>query len=172
MTGVTSGAELLTLPEHLGSPPLFSWVRVARSLVLCLVFCRSFLFLLTIFYCPLYCLSSFVYRFWLLLWDLFLGFLGHFSLTKSSVREVTELMDNKQFCKLAHLYMYNNPLKVSNTYWLRINIIIWYDKFIKYYITIYYGFSLLHIFSLVLQPWMSACIRKTDEVYISVPQND
>jgi hypothetical protein len=93
-------------------------------------------------------------------------------LTKSSVREVTELMDNKQFCKLAHLYMYNNPLKVSNTYWLRINIIIWYDKFIKYYITIYYGFSLLHIFSLVLQPWMSACIRKTDEVYISVPQND
>jgi hypothetical protein len=27
-------------------------------------------------------------------------------------------------------------------------------------------FSLLHIFSLVLQPWMSAYIRKTDGVYI------
>jgi hypothetical protein len=31
-------------------------------------------------------------------------------------------------------------------------------------------FSLLHIFSLVLQPWMSANIRKTDGVYISVPK--
>jgi hypothetical protein len=37
---------------------------------------------------------------------------------------------------------------------------------------IYYEFSLLHIFSLVLQPWMSAYIRKTDGVYISVPKND
>jgi hypothetical protein len=40
------------------------------------------------------------------------------------------------------------------------------------YTVIYYGFSLLHIFSLVLQPWMSAYIRKTDGVYISVPKND
>ena len=39
-------------------------------------------------------------------------------------------------------------------------------------IYIYYGFSLLHIFALVLQPWMSAYIRKTDGVYISVPKND
>ena len=37
-------------------------------------------------------------------------------------------------------------------------------------ILFYYEFSLLHIFSLVLQPWMSAYIRKTDGVYISVPQ--
>jgi hypothetical protein len=26
--------ELLTFPEHLSSPPVFSWVRVTRSLVL------------------------------------------------------------------------------------------------------------------------------------------
>jgi hypothetical protein len=40
-------------------------------------------------------------------------------------------------------------------------------------VTLYYRFSLLHIFSLVLQPWMSAYIRKTDGfVYISVPKND
>ena len=39
-------------------------------------------------------------------------------------------------------------------------------------INICYGFSLLHIFSLVLQPSMSAYIRKTDGVYISVPKND
>jgi hypothetical protein len=37
-------------------------------------------------------------------------------------------------------------------------------------IPVYYEFSLLHIFSLVLQPWMSAYIRKTDGVYISVPK--
>jgi hypothetical protein len=33
--------ELFTLPEHLSSPPVFSWVRVALSLVFCVVFCRS-----------------------------------------------------------------------------------------------------------------------------------
>jgi hypothetical protein len=37
--------ELLTLPEHLSSPPVCSRVRVARSLVFCLSFCH---FLLTI----------------------------------------------------------------------------------------------------------------------------
>jgi hypothetical protein len=40
------------------------------------------------------------------------------------------------------------------------------------YIYIYYEFSLLHIFSLDHQPWMSAYIRKTDGVYISVPKKD
>ena len=44
--------------------------------------------------------------------------------------------------------------------------------YISVYIGVYYEFSLLHIFSLVLQPWMSAYIRKTDGVYISVPQKD
>ena len=35
-------------------------------------------------------------------------------------------------------------------------------------VVLYYGFSLLHIFSLVIQPWMSAYIRKTDGVYMYV----
>jgi len=45
---------LFTLPEHLGSPTVFSVVLVARSLVFCLVFCRSLfvLFLLVIVVCP------------------------------------------------------------------------------------------------------------------------
>jgi hypothetical protein len=30
--------ELLTLPEHLSSPPVFSGARVIRSLVLCVCF--------------------------------------------------------------------------------------------------------------------------------------
>ena len=32
--------ELLTLPEHLSSFPVFSGARIARSLVLCVMFCR------------------------------------------------------------------------------------------------------------------------------------
>jgi hypothetical protein len=37
-TGVISGAGTVTLPEHLSSPPIFSGVRVTRSLVLYLWF--------------------------------------------------------------------------------------------------------------------------------------
>jgi hypothetical protein len=33
--------ELLTLPEHPSSPPVFSEVLVTRSLIFCVVFCRS-----------------------------------------------------------------------------------------------------------------------------------
>ena len=42
--------DQLTFPEHLSSPPIFSGIRVARSLVFCVMFCRSLLllFLLTI----------------------------------------------------------------------------------------------------------------------------
>jgi len=42
--------ELLTLPEHLSSPPVFSGVRVTRYLVLCVMFSRLLfvLFLLII----------------------------------------------------------------------------------------------------------------------------
>jgi hypothetical protein len=39
--------ELLTLPVHMSSPPVFSGVRVTRSLILCVCFvdrCLSFLY--------------------------------------------------------------------------------------------------------------------------------
>ena len=62
--------ELLTFPEHLSSPSVFSGVRVTRSLVLyvcfvdrCLSFC-SFSF----GHCVVF--SSSIYGFWLLLWYL------------------------------------------------------------------------------------------------------
>ena len=45
--------ELLTLPEHLNSPPVVSGVRVTRFLVLCVCFedrCLSFLPLLCLFF--------------------------------------------------------------------------------------------------------------------------
>jgi hypothetical protein len=57
--------ELLTLPEHLSSPPVFSGVRVTRSLVLyvcfedrCLSFCTF-----SFGHCVVW--SSSIYRFWL-----------------------------------------------------------------------------------------------------------
>ena len=49
--------ELLTLPDHLSSPPVCSGVRVARSVVFCVVFCRSLFVLLSFFFWPLCCLS-------------------------------------------------------------------------------------------------------------------
>jgi hypothetical protein len=61
--------ELLTLPEYLSLPPVFGGVRVARSLVFCVVFCRSlfvllFLFLLAIVFSVLLRTTYSDYRFW------------------------------------------------------------------------------------------------------------
>jgi len=47
---------LPTLPGHLSSPPVISGVRVARSLVFCLMFCRLWLVLLSFFCWSLCCL--------------------------------------------------------------------------------------------------------------------
>jgi hypothetical protein len=38
--------ELLTFPEHMSSPPVFRGVRVAQSLICCVVFCGSLSFCL------------------------------------------------------------------------------------------------------------------------------
>ena len=62
--------ELLTLQEHLSSPPVFSGVRVTRSLVLCVCFvdrCLSFC-IFSFGRCAV-CSSS-IYGFWLPLWYL------------------------------------------------------------------------------------------------------
>ena len=50
--------ELLTFPEHLNSPPVFSGVRVTRSLVLCVCFVDRCLFFCTFFFWPLCCLLT------------------------------------------------------------------------------------------------------------------
>jgi hypothetical protein len=54
--------ELFTLPEHLSSPPIFSEVRVARSLVFNVMLCRPLFVLLSFFFWPLYCLFFFDLR--------------------------------------------------------------------------------------------------------------
>ena len=51
--------ELLSLPEHLGSPPVFSGVLVTRSLVLCVCFVDRCLSFCTFFSWPLCCLFFF-----------------------------------------------------------------------------------------------------------------
>jgi len=62
--------ELLTLPEHLSSPPVFSGVRVTRSLVLCVYIVDRCLSFCT--FCFGHCVvcSSSIYGFWLSLWYL------------------------------------------------------------------------------------------------------
>ena len=49
--------EHITLPEHLSSPPVYSGIRVVRSVVFCVVFCRSLFVPLSFFFWPLCCLS-------------------------------------------------------------------------------------------------------------------
>jgi len=50
--------ELLFLLEYLSSHPVFIGVRVARSLVFCVMFCRSLFVLLFFFFSPLCCLFT------------------------------------------------------------------------------------------------------------------
>ena len=62
--------ELPTLPEHLGVSPVFSGVRVARSLIFCIMFSRSLFVLLPFLFWTLRCLSFQINGFWLPLWCL------------------------------------------------------------------------------------------------------
>jgi hypothetical protein len=56
---------LLTLPEHLSSPPVFSGVRVSRSLVLYVCFVDRCLSFCTFSFCHCVVCSSSIYGFWL-----------------------------------------------------------------------------------------------------------
>jgi len=61
--------ELLTLPEHMISPPVFSGVRVTRYVALYVCFvdrCLSFV----LFFVHCVVCSSSIYGFWLPLWYL------------------------------------------------------------------------------------------------------
>ena len=62
--------ELLTLPEHLSLPPVFTGVRVTRSLVLYVCFVDRCLSFRTFSFCHCVVCSSSIYGFWLPLWYL------------------------------------------------------------------------------------------------------
>ena len=52
------GQELLTLPEHLSSHTVVSGVRVTRSLLFCVMFCRWLFVLLSFYFWSLYLLVN------------------------------------------------------------------------------------------------------------------
>jgi len=52
--------ELLTVPEHLNSPPVFSGLRNTRYLFFCAVFCSTLFVLVSFLFGLLHCLSEFV----------------------------------------------------------------------------------------------------------------
>ena len=60
--------ELLTFSEHLSSSPVFSGVRVTRSLVLCICFVDRCLSFCTFSFGHCVVCSSSLYGFWLPLW--------------------------------------------------------------------------------------------------------
>jgi hypothetical protein len=62
--------ELLTLPQHLSSPPVFSGIRVTRSLVLYVYFVDRCLYFCTFSFGYCVVCSFSIYGFWLLLWYL------------------------------------------------------------------------------------------------------
>jgi hypothetical protein len=71
--------ELLTLQEHLSSPPVFSGVRFNRSLVLCVSFvdcCLSFCPFCTFSFSHCVVCPSSIYRFWLPPFGIFSLFLS------------------------------------------------------------------------------------------------
>ena len=61
---------MLTLPEHLSSPPGFGGVDVIQSLVLCVMFSRSFFVPLSFSFNHCVACRSLIYGFWLPLWYL------------------------------------------------------------------------------------------------------
>jgi hypothetical protein len=67
--------ELLTLVEHLSSPPVFSGVRVTRSLVLCVCFVDRCLSFSTFSFGHCVFCSSSIYGFWLPPFGIFKFFL-------------------------------------------------------------------------------------------------
>jgi hypothetical protein len=93
----------LTLPEHLRSPPVFSGVRVARSLVLYVCFVDRCLYFCTFSFGHCVVCSSSIYGFWLPLW--YLQTLLNICLTKCYL---WKLFNCTYCCFMCLLYLYSN----------------------------------------------------------------
>ena len=107
--------ELLTLPEHSSLLPVFSEVRVTRSLILCVCFVdrRLFSCLFSVGHCVV---CSLIYGFWLPLSGF--GIFKHArKLTKKIIHEVWLLIDCcEQFIISIHDWkkMYKNFITLGN----------------------------------------------------------
>ena len=105
------GQELLTIPEHMSSPPVFSEVRVTRSLVLCVLCVDRCLSFYTFSFghcvvCPL------IYGFWLPLWYLLTPLTDNSNgnpvyTTTTLTKE--DILDNHR-----HIYSFEFQLKMTN----------------------------------------------------------
>ena len=90
--------ELLTLPEHLSSPPVFSDI----------MFCRPLFVLLYFFFWPLCCLFfSSIYGFWLPPFSIFKLFLYHLSVYYFRITVYVHIYNylNRRNSCFSHLYV-------------------------------------------------------------------
>jgi hypothetical protein len=124
--------ELLTLPEHLSSPPVFSGVRVTRSLVLYVCFVDRCLSFCTFSFGHCVVCSSSIYGFWLPLWYLqtllVICVTGRYN--QQSIKLLCfNLMQNKLLFLLIYLHWWCNIIFVKNKNIL-INKIIYHTYYI------------------------------------------
>ena len=98
--------ELPTLPKHLSSPPVFSGVRVSRSLVLCVCFVDRCLSICTFSFGHCVVCSSSIYGFWLPPFGIFKLFLWHIVVVCSCILLHTCVLDSVVVvsCSLLHTY--------------------------------------------------------------------
>lgn len=95
--------EMLTLPDHMNSPPVSSGVRDARSLVYCLMFCRSLLCPFVHFFSTIGIVCPSIFGFWLLLWFLHLSWGSSTKIDKQyqwkielTINRITKIEQHKQ----------------------------------------------------------------------------
>ena len=118
-----SQAKLLTLPEHMSSPPIFSELRVTRSFALRLVFCRQTFVLLFVFFFfwTLCCLFFFDLGILFTPFDIFKLFLGGSRCKLDLQFYVQCFVDRRLFFCLVFFW----PLYCLSFFDLRILITIW-----------------------------------------------
>jgi hypothetical protein len=129
------GRELLTLPYHLRSPPVFSRVRVSRSLIFCVIVVCPFPFCHCIV-CP-----SSIYGIWLPLW--YLRFtvsdylFGIFNLFLNDITTRTSVVHTPHYSyKLFISFItsndrYRRNYKPGDNSWMRKGLDCDYDKLNK-----------------------------------------
>ena len=107
--------ELITLPEHLSSPPIFRGVRVTQSLFVYVCFVDPCLSFCTFSFDHCVVCSSSMYGFWMLLW-----YLQTFLVTRSLVLCVCFVDSCLSFCT----FSFDHCVVCSSMYgfWL----LLWY----------------------------------------------
>ena len=105
--------ELLTLPEHLSSPPVFNGVRVTQSLVLYVCFVDRYLSFCTFSFGHCVVCSFSKYRFWLPLWYLQTLLPKGFNMPTAVIQRVLVIfVIDECILILTIIFHSNSPLKI------------------------------------------------------------